>query len=152
VAVNIDGNKNTVTNAQLVYKSSTMDEPDTVALHGGVRLTATIPAQEDGTFVWYSAIVTDTSGTDFTTPSPGTTRVLFNGIDEIADIQETWEEFGGASPFEGQILPMYLTVTVQSDPATSGLVVVQDGETLDPYTGILLSIPREMRPACRGAM
>src|SRR5690606_25425269 len=37
--------------------------------------------------------------------------------------------------------------TVQSDPATSGFVVVQDDETLDPYTGILLSASEEVTAA-----
>lgn len=149
VTVNVEGDLNAVTDARLVYKSSTMAEPDTLALtdNGDGTFTAEIPAQDDGAFVWYSAIVTDDSGTDFNSPSPGTTRVLFDGIDEIADIQETWEEIGSASPFRGQTLPMALSVTVQSDPATSGFVVVQDDETLDPYTGILLSASEEVTAA-----
>ena len=146
LTVNVEGDASGVVDAQLVYQSSTMAEADSIALtdNGDGTFTAQIPAQEDGAFLWYSAFVTHENGTDFSTPAAATTRVLYDGINEIADVQEPWSELGDESPFVGSTVPMDLTVTVQSDPSTSGMIVVQDDADLGPYSGIIVGATEEL--------
>ena len=139
VTVNVEGDVSGVVDAQLVYQSSSMAEADSIALtdNGDGSFSAQIPAQEDEAFLWYSAFVSHENGTDFSTPAPAFTRVLFEGINEIADIQETWSEIGDASPFVGQTVSTDIDAVVQSDPGTSGFVVIQDGD--DAWSGVLLA-------------
>ena len=146
ITVTVEGDASGVVDAQLVYQTSAMADADSIALtdNGDGTFTGQIPAQEDETFLWYSAFVTHENGTDFATPAAATTRVLYDGINEIADVQEPWAELGDESPFVGSTVPMDLTVTVQSDPSTSGMIVVQDDPGFGPYSGIILGATEEL--------
>ena len=59
-----------------------------------------IPAQNDGVFVRVRAGASDTRGTA-SLSGELTYRVLNEGIDDIADIQQTFDGVSGDSPFAG---------------------------------------------------
>ncbi len=142
ITVDVEGDLDAVTNAELIYETSATSEADTVALtsQGDGTFTGEIPAQADGTFVRFSAEITDNTGTTFTPSAPVITRVLFGGIDSISDIQEPWTEMASdASPFAAQTFDMDITATVQSSPGTSGIISIQDDAELSPWTGIFVA-------------
>ncbi|QXD15185.1 T9SS type A sorting domain-containing protein [Rhodocaloribacter litoris] len=125
----------------LVYETSAATGTQTVAMSstdGGVTYTGEIPTQPDGTFVTYFVEVTDTDGAVIPSEPVQVTRVLYEGINEIADIQETIDGGPGDSPFVGLTTDMDLTVIVQSQPDLSGLIAVQDDADLNPWTGIAI--------------
>ncbi|GIV61502.1 MAG: hypothetical protein KatS3mg044_0368 [Rhodothermaceae bacterium] len=125
----------------LVYETTAATGTQTVAMSstdGGVTYTGEIPTQPDGTFVTYFVEVTDTDGAVIPSEPVQVTRVLYEGINEIADIQETIDGGPGDSPFAGLTTDMDLTVIVQSQPDISGLISVQDDPALNPWTGIAI--------------
>lgn len=97
-----------------------------------------IPALPDGAFVNYRVAVRDTSGIQFESEGEVRYRVLFDGINEIADIQLTADEGDGDSPFVGLTLPMNIEAVVQSRLDVSGFLSVQDDSTLGPWSGLIL--------------
>ena len=108
------------------------------AAQSGDNLACEIPAQADGVFVTYTVVATDNTGAQSLSDS-GSYRTLVDGIDSISDVQLTIDEGPGDSPFTGISTDMDITAYVVSDPATSGLVVVQEDTELAPWTGVFLS-------------
>lgn len=105
---------------------------------------AQIPAAPDGDFVIYWVEVEDNTGAR-SRSADQYYRVLYEGIKQIAHIQETFRGEPGPSPFVGVTTEMDLHVVVQSQPAISGLVAVQDDPDLGPWSGILLTLPQAVR-------
>ena len=105
----------------------------------GDGFTATIPAAPDGDFVSYTVTVNQSDGLSGTFQA--SYRVLYNGITEIAQIQETFDRGEGASPF-GEVIGtsrINLVARVQEDfVADNGTryLVLQDDAGLAAYTGI----------------
>ncbi len=132
----------TLTGVTLHYFTSAAST-DTLDLamtdNGDGSFSADIPGQADGTFVKCWATATDNTGAS-TTSEAQEYRVLTNGIDEIADIQEVSGFSGDASPFTGLTLDMNLTATVQNNPAVNGReIAIQDNANLDPNTGVTVN-------------
>jgi hypothetical protein len=107
---------------------------------GEDRFSATIPVEpgEDGSFVRYTVTATD-SGSLTNTSAPRTTRVLFGGVRQISDVQATLGEVQGPSPFTGITADVNIQGVVMTDPATSGLIAIQDDPELAPWTGVFLT-------------
>src|SRR5690606_15708591 len=100
VSVSVVGDLSAVTRVRLFYQAGASPEQSIdLAAQGDGTFTGEIPAQADGTFVTYRAEVLDRNGSTYQTISPSTTRVLFEGINEIADIQQTATGGAGSSPF-----------------------------------------------------
>jgi hypothetical protein len=100
------------------------------------KLVAEIPAQPDGAFVSYRAVIVDRTGTEYATPTTSTYRVLYNGVTEVRHIRETQTGLRIASPFAGQTVDMDIVARVQTDPTESGLISIQDDEGLAPWSGV----------------
>ncbi|MDQ7039689.1 MAG: T9SS type A sorting domain-containing protein [Rhodothermus sp.] len=106
---------------------------------------AQIPAAPDGDFVIYWVEAEDNMGARSRSEDQYY-RVLYNGITQIAQVQETPDGGPGDSPFVGITTDRIdLQVVVQSQPAISGLVAVQDDPNLGPWSGILLNLPSAAR-------
>ncbi|MEM9663797.1 MAG: T9SS type A sorting domain-containing protein, partial [Bacteroidota bacterium] len=121
------------------YTSSNADTTAATAVSDdGLTYTFSIPGAADGDFVTYFALATDNTGATSETEDV-VYRVLADGINELIDIQETVDGQPGFGPFTGITTDMDVTVTIQSDPATSGLVSAQDKEGLDAWSGIFLA-------------
>lgn len=133
----------------LVYFTSANPEEMTVeaTTSGSGQYSATIPAQADGAFVTYRVQATDAGGAEFASEGSQTYRVLYDGINEISDIQMTADGGPGASPFAGQTVPMSITATVQSDGADSGFIVLQDDADLAPWSGIFVQTDEALTAA-----
>ncbi len=108
------------------------------ATQSGDNLACSIPPQNDGVFVTYQTGATDDAG-DTVLSEPASYRTLADGINEIEDIQLTIDGGPGNSPFTGLTTAMDITAIVASDPATSGLITLQDDAGLAGWTGIFLS-------------
>ncbi|RMH63791.1 MAG: T9SS C-terminal target domain-containing protein [Bacteroidetes bacterium] len=142
VTVTFSSDPANIAAVNLVYETSAGVGAQSVAMSstdGGNAYTGEIPTQPDGTFVTYYVEASDADGVVYASEPMQMTRVLYDGIDEIADIQETIDGGPGDSPFAGLTTDMDLTVTVQSSPGTSGIVAVQDDAALGPWTGILIT-------------
>ena len=118
--------------------SESTDIQSVTAAPSGDNLACEIPAQADGVFVTYTVVSTDNTGAQSLSDS-GVYRTLANGIGSIADVQTTADQGPGDSPFVGITTAMNITAYVVSDPATSGLTVLQDDMDLAGWTGIFLS-------------
>lgn len=99
-----------------------------------------IPAQADGDFVVWRVEATDSDAATSVTDNKAY-RVLWNGIQNVSDIQTTADGGEGDSPFRDLTTSMDLEVTIQTDPANAGtgsndVVAVQDGT--GPWSGISL--------------
>ncbi len=120
------------------YTSADATELEVSASLNGDVYECMIPAQADGVYTLYQTGATDNTGASLRSEE-GVYRTLVDGIDSIEDIQLTMDEGPGASPFSGfDATAMNFTATVQSDPATSGLIVLQDNADLDPWSGLIL--------------
>jgi hypothetical protein len=95
------------------------------------------PAKEEGAFVRYLVRAEDDAGAVVSSPL-SQFRVFEDGIASIADIQTTFDGGPGDSPFAGLRVSMDLVGTVQSDPAKSGLVAIQDDTLKQAWSGIML--------------
>lgn len=140
------GGDTEIASATLNYEFSTGETGSVPMAEAGTdTYTATIPveASQDGAFVTFSVTAVDGGGLTSTSAS-STTRVLADGIDEIADIQLTQGETEGASPFDGITTAMNIQGVVMSDPATSGIVSIQDDEALGPWSGIFVEATEEI--------
>ena len=132
----------TITNAELVYVFSSNGSEQTAALtdNGDGTYSGTIPAGPDGDFVRAFVRATDSAGS--VTEGPAASyRVLFDGINDIEDIQLTESGGPGNSPFRGYTGPMNIAATVQTAPFeiaegsnTYQLFTLQDGAV--PFSGI----------------
>ncbi|RMF65733.1 MAG: hypothetical protein D6746_00025, partial [Bacteroidetes bacterium] len=141
VTVTFSSDPANIAAVNLVYTTSAATGEQSVAMSstdGGVTYTGEIPTQPDGTFVSYHVEVTDTDGAVIPSEPEVVTRVLYDGINDVADIQETIDGGPGDSPFAGLTTDMDLTVIVQSQPDLSGLISVQDDPALNPWTGIVI--------------
>lgn len=129
----------TITSGSCIYFTSADATEQTVAatLNGEV-FECEIPAQEDGVFTTFFTSSTDNTGA-MSTSDANFYRTLVDGINAIEDIQLTIDGGPGDSPFAGlNELLVDITATVQSDPAVSGLIVLQDNADLDAWSGITL--------------
>ena len=106
----------------------------------GAGFTCSIPPQLDTTFVRVRAGASDDAGaTDYSDYLTYVT--LFEGINEVADIQRTFDTTSDSSPVIGGPWSMDITAVVTSQPDVSGFYVLQDKEDLSPWSGILLENP-----------
>lgn len=153
IVADIEAIDGTIQSVEASFITASDDTPQslTVTDNGDGTYTASLPAQTDGEFVTVQFDVTDTDGLTFRgTDYPGGTvtfRVLYDGIDDIEDIQRTAGGVEGASPFDGIDTDLDLEVTVQNRPGLFGsevatdqfltFVNVQDGT--DPFSGVFLS-------------
>ena len=105
-----------------------------------------IPPQPDTTFVRVRAGATDNAGaTNYSDPIVYVT--LADGINEIKDIQRTFDLDIDSSPLAEYAGSMEIVATVMSSPDVSGMYVIQDDSTLAPWSGILLEDPAtELQP------
>ena len=136
----------TITSAELVYIFSSNGSEQTAPLtdNGDGTFSGSVPAGPDGDFVRVFVRATDSAGS--TTDGPvATYRVLFNGIDDIEDVQLTQSGGPGNSPFRGYTGPMNIEATVQVAPfeLTEGsntyqLFTIQDGTA--PFSGIGIEV------------
>jgi hypothetical protein len=124
------------TSATLFYSVAGGAEQEVAMTTDNGSFTATIPAQADGAFVTYRAEVTDRTGADYSSPFSVRYRVLYDGITEIRHIRETATGLRAASPFVDQTVDMNIVARVQNDPDASGLLVIQDNEDLEPWSGV----------------
>jgi len=99
--------------------------------------TCEFPAQEDGVFVVYTIVSTDNTGGQ-SSSDQDSYRTLVDGIDSISDVQLTFDEGPGDSPHDGVTTALDITAYVVSDPATSGLTVIQEDLELNGWTGVFL--------------
>ncbi|MEZ4695061.1 MAG: T9SS type A sorting domain-containing protein [Rhodothermales bacterium] len=129
----------TVASAELKYYTSSSPDTNTVAagLVAGDTYTFTIPAVADGDFVTYWIGASDNVGGE-SMSDDFSYRVLVDGIDSIADIQETASGGPGDSPFAFLKIPMNITGVIMTQGSESGIYILQSDETLQPWTGIFL--------------
>ncbi|MFK7845184.1 MAG: T9SS type A sorting domain-containing protein [Rhodothermales bacterium] len=129
----------TIDSASCTYTTSEDATEQTVdASLNGDAYECVIPAQGDGVFTLYQASATDNTGAEALSETEEY-RTLVDGIDSISDVQATIDEGRGSSPFDGfDAVAMNIIATVQSDPGTSGFIVLQDNADLDAWTGITL--------------
>ncbi|GIV60450.1 MAG: hypothetical protein KatS3mg043_1539 [Rhodothermaceae bacterium] len=146
VTVTLQANPADIAAVNLIYETSAATGQQSVPMSAlnDTTYTGEIPAQADGTFVTYFVEVHDTGGAVIPSEPVQQTRVLFDGINEIADIQETIDGGPGDSPFAGLTVDMNLEVIVQTQPDTSGLIAVQDDADLNPWTGIVIAATDEL--------
>jgi hypothetical protein len=105
----------------------------------GTTWSGMIPAQAGGSFVtyWVTAVDNTSASTESTKQ---TYRVLdADGLNTIAEIQQTADGGPGDSPFTGATGDMAITATVQSHPTVSGFISIQDDADLAPWSGVFLS-------------
>ena len=132
----------TIASAEILYTFSSTGNELSAALtaNGDGSFSGSIPAAPDGDFVTVRIRATDSAGS---TTTGGNTRyrVLYDGLNEIADIQQTATGAAGASPFASYSGPMSISATVQTAPfeLTEGqntyqLFTIQDGT--DAFSGI----------------
>jgi hypothetical protein len=108
---------------------------------GEHRYSAIIPASEagDGSFVRFTIAATDSEGATFTT-APQVTRVLFDGVTSIEEIQRTIDGSPGPSPFAGITTDLNIQAVVMTDPSvTANVISIQDDAGLAPWTGVFLT-------------
>ena len=143
VVVTVDADAGSVAEVRLVYETSS-GASGTVVLadQGDGTYTGELPALPDGDFVTVSAEVEDTEGVVFTAEDDVRYRVLVDGIDDIADIQETADGGEGDSPFAGITGDLDIEAVVMTDPAVAGFLTVQDGT--DPFSGIVVELTDEV--------
>jgi hypothetical protein len=98
-----------------------------------------IPGQPDGSIVRYSTLATDSEGAEGASIS-GQYRVLVDGVNSIADIQETFDRLEGDSPLKDFTTPMDIWAVVQSRSEVSGMLSVQDSPDLAAWSGIHLGL------------
>lgn len=104
----------------------------------GTTWTGSIPGQAEGSFVNYWVIAEDNTGAS-TSSLIRVYRVLdADGINTIAEVQETADGEAGDSPFAGASGDMNITAIVQSDPAVSGFISIQDDTELGPWSGVFI--------------
>ena len=140
ITVNVDADPTrSITGAALTYTMSTgkLDGTIDMVLGGDGKFSADIPAAADGEYVTYYVTGTDNTGAS-SESDPRYYRVLVDGINSIEDVQRTSDGGPGDSPFRNITTAMDITVTVQNDPAVSGIIVVQDDPALGPWSGVLL--------------
>ena len=99
----------------------------------GNQYTFRIPAAPDGDFIVYHLEAADSGGGAFM-QEENAIRSLYSGISDFTQIQRTYNEKEGSSPMTGFEVDMDVTATVQSDPATTGMVYLQSGT--DPWSGV----------------
>ncbi len=131
----------TVADVELVYEFSSGGGEQVVPMTntGGDTYEATIPAAGDGVFVTYFVRATDSEG--LTSESPTASyRVLFDGINDIEDVQLTANAGAGSSPFVGFTGDVNIDAVVMSDLETSGFLIVQDDESLAPWSGVFVEV------------
>ena len=120
------------------YYTSEDITPQTVdAVPSGNGHQCVIPPQADGLFVRVRGAGTDSRGATAFSETL-TYRSLADGIDTISDLQLTFDELPGDSPFAGGSWTMGVTATVMSSPDLSGLIVLQDNPFLAPWSGIIM--------------
>ncbi len=112
---------------------------------GGDTYTGQIPAAGvNGGFVTFTVSATDSQGAQFTTPTRSY-RALDGPITSIDLVQRTFNSDIGPSPFyfgtnnnPGPAVPFNLDATVQAlfQGGTSWYGILQDDDTLQPWTGV----------------
>lgn len=140
----VTGSGASITSVTLNYAFTDGTE-GTVAMtfEGNDEFAGQVPVTgaQNGQFVTYSVSATDAAGESSESPNLST-RILPDGITQIAHIQQTATGGAGPSPFVNQTLPMNLNVVVQTRPDQSGLIAVQDGT--DPWSGVFISPSEEL--------
>ena len=127
-----------------IAKSAPDSTPIPMVNTEGNTWAADLPASGlDGGFVSYWVTATDNTGASTSTIATGY-RTIDGPLASISDIQEAVLPGAGdyPSPFAGVTIEN-LTVIVQSQPAISGEVSVQDDSTLAPWSGIMLDLTDE---------
>ena len=116
---------------------------------GTVTYTGNIPAGDldEGDFVSFTLTATDNTGAS--TTSEARAFVATGQINSIAQIQMTEDGGPGDSPFNGTTVAdgsgqMNIEAVVMSNPSVSSFIVVQDDETLAPWTGIFIEPTSEL--------
>jgi hypothetical protein len=128
--------------ARLFYRVGSAPEvelaldPDGITPGGDPRFVGEIPAQAHGVFVTFRAQARDQGGRWYDTERVQTYRVLEDGITKIDHIRRTASGLRGESVFHNQTVPVDITARVQSDPDTTGLIIIQDDENLGAWSGI----------------
>ena len=140
----------TITDVELVYTTSSNPNEQTAPLtdNGDGTYSGTIPAGTDGDFVRVFARATDSAGS--TSDGPAVSfRVLFDGIDDIEDLQLTQSGSAGDSPFRGYTGPMDIEAVVQVAPFgiqegsnSYELLFIQDGVV--PFSGIGIRVSDDL--------
>ncbi len=105
---------------------------------GGGVYSGDIPAAPDGAYVVFSITATDNVGGMSTTPEE-TYLVLYNGIEDISQIQMTADGEPGPTPFNGITTSnIDLDATVQADffSGSTRYLILQDDPGLGEWTGI----------------
>lgn len=138
ITADVDADMANVTSVTLTYTTSLSETPVEVAMTSTSDTTyaGDIPAVDDGTFVSYFVTVEASDGTEFESDPVQSYRVLYDGIDSIADIQATQDEGPGSSPFAGFTGDINITATVQTSPTVSGFWAIQESQ--DPWSGIVI--------------
>jgi hypothetical protein len=103
---------------------------------GNRRFQATIPAQANDVFVTVRAQAQDTGGRWYDSEAPYTYRVLHDGITRISHVRRTATGQRGPSVFNNQTVDMNIVARVQTDPDSTNMIILQDNENLDPWSGI----------------
>ncbi|MEM1043892.1 MAG: T9SS type A sorting domain-containing protein [Bacteroidota bacterium] len=145
ISAEVTQGSNPIASVELDYEAST-GETGAVMLtdNGSGVFSGDIPALPDGAFVTYSVTATDTQG-DSSESATQSYRVLFDGIDSIEDVQLTASGGPGSSPFAGiTTTNIDIEAVVMSDVTTSGLLTLQDDESLAPWTGIFVEVTTDI--------
>ncbi len=135
----------TIDQVVLIYELSSGGGEQSVVMTntGGDTYEASIPAVGDGVFVTYRVEAVDNEGLMSSSPN-ASYRVLFDGIDEIEDVQLTASAGPGSSPFLGLTAPVTIDAVVMSDPDVSGFLTIQDDPSLAPWTGVFVELTLEI--------
>ncbi len=135
----------TLQSVELMYFSTSQSDTMTISPTGSNEegYTFDVPAAADGDFVTYWIRATDNTDAE-SISDPRRYRVLNGGIQDIADIQMTYDGKMGDSPFTGITTAMDITATVQSNVNQSGFLIVQDDPELGPWSGIEIIPPTTM--------
>ncbi|MCH7639749.1 MAG: T9SS type A sorting domain-containing protein [Bacteroidetes bacterium] len=105
---------------------------------GGGTYSGDIPAAPDGLFVGFTITATDSEGAMSTT-SEIVYRVLYNGIENITQIQLTPDGLPGDSPFEGittSNIDVEAVVQADFEGAFGRRIILQDDPALGEWSGI----------------
>jgi hypothetical protein len=139
------GTGRTISTVVLDYEASTGESGEVTLTDDGTGVySGEVPTLPDGAFVTYAVTATDNTGASSTSPEQAY-RVLYDGIDDIEDVQLTASQGPGNSPFLGITTSnIEIDAVVMSDPETSGLLTIQDDPELGPWSGVFVEITTDI--------
>lgn len=134
-----------VTSATIYWKVGVDGTYNTVAMTntGGITWEGEIPAQADGTNVWYYLMAEDDNSTTTTSPSNTDENLYgFWAMDELGVYEVQWTPFSaGISPYANALVTVSGVITTMPENYDAyGCYFIQTGNEA-PFSGLCVDIP-----------